>query len=45
MKEQLNGLYYLKANFYYSINDKIITMKRSNPCVCGCADLYITATN
>ena len=20
-------------------------MKRLNPCVCGCADLYITATN
>ena len=28
-----------------NINDNIITMNRSNPCVCGCADLYITATN
>ncbi len=29
----------------YSINDNIITMKRLNLCVWGCADLYITATN
>ncbi len=28
-----------------SINDKITTMNGSNPCVCGCADRYITATN
>ena len=28
-----------------SINDTIITMNGSNPCVCGCADRYISATN
>ena len=44
MKEQLNGLYYLKANFYLRTR-LMTTMKRLNLCVCGCADLYITATN